>query len=186
MNCANFYAFFCKIIAYVTNFSYLCGQIERVMITIEQLKDVQQRAEKLKSYLQIDEKRIQLEEEELHTQAPGFWDDAKAAEAQMRKVKGIKRWIEGYESVRAAVEELNLSFEYYKEELVTEEEVDEAYAKALQEVEDLEMKNMLSHEEDQMPAVLKIVSGAGGTEAQDWAEQLMRMYQGIARNTTTK
>ena len=67
------------------------------MITIEQLKDVQQRADKLKAYLQIDEKRIQLEEEELHTQAPGFWDDAKAAEAQMRKVKGIKRWIEGYE-----------------------------------------------------------------------------------------
>ena len=77
--------------------------------TIEQLKDVQQRANKLKTYLQIDEKRIQLEEEELHTQAPGFWDDAKAAEAQMRKVKGIKRWIEGYEGVRAAVEELRAS-----------------------------------------------------------------------------
>ena len=61
------------------------------MITIEQLKDVQQRADKLKAYLQIDEKRIQLEEEELHTQAPGFWDDAKAAEAQMRKVdRGIR------------------------------------------------------------------------------------------------
>lgn len=147
------------------------------MITIDQLKDVQQRAEKLKQYLAIDEKRIQLQEEELHTQAPEFWEDAKAAEAQMRKVKGIKRWIEGYEGVRAAVEELQLAFEYYKEELVTEEEVDAAYAHALGEVESLEMKNMLSHEEDQMPAVLKIVAGAGGTEAQDWAEQLMRMYQ---------
>ncbi len=147
------------------------------MITIEQLKDVQSRAEKLKQYLAIDEKRIQLEEEELHTQVPGFWDDAKAAETQMRKVKSIKSWIEGYEGVRSAVEELQLAFEYYKEELVTEEEVDTAYAHAVQEVEDLEMKNMLSHEEDQMPAVLKIVAGAGGTEAQDWAEQLMRMYQ---------
>lgn len=147
------------------------------MITIEQLKDIQQRAEKLKQYLAIDEKRIQLQEEELHTQAPEFWEDAKAAEAQMRKVKGIKRWIEGYEGVRAAVEEVQLAFEYCKEELVTEEEVDAAYAHALSEVESLEMKNMLSHEEDQMPAVLKIVAGAGGTEAQDWAEQLMRMYQ---------
>ena len=147
------------------------------MITIDQLKDIQQRAEKLKQYLAIDEKRIQLQEEELHTQAPEFWEDAKAAEAQMRKVKGIKRWIEGYEGVRAAVEELQLAFEYCKEELVTEEEVDAAYAHALGEVESLEMKNMLSHEEDQMPAVLKIVAGAGGTEAQDWAEQLMRMYQ---------
>ena len=147
------------------------------MITIDQLKDIQQRAEKLKQYLAIDEKRIQLQEEELHTQAPEFWEDAKAAEAQMRKVKGIKRWIEGYEGVRAAVEELQLAFEYCKEELVTEEEVDAAYAHALSEVESLEMKNMLSHEEDQMPAVLKIVAGAGGTKAQDWAEQLMRMYQ---------
>ena len=147
------------------------------MITIDQLKDIQQRAEKLEQYLAIDEKRIQLQEEELHTQAPEFWEDAKAAEAQMRKVKGIKRWIEGYEGVRAAVEELQLAFEYCKEELVTEEEVDAAYAHALGEVESLEMKNMLSHEEDQMPAVLKIVAGAGGTEAQDWAEQLMRMYQ---------
>ena len=126
------------------------------MITIEQLKDVQSRAEKLKQYLAIDEKRIQLEEEELHTQAPGFWDDAKAAETQMRKVKSIKSWIEGYEGVRSAVEELQLAFEYYKEELVTEEEVDTAYAHAVQEVEDLEMKNMLSHEEDQMPAVLNV------------------------------
>lgn len=147
------------------------------MITIEQLKDIQQRADKLKQYLAIDEKRVQLEEEELHTQAPGFWDDAKAAEAQMRKVKGIKRWIEGYEGVRSSVEELQLAFDYYREELVTEEEVDAAYAHAQREVEDLEMKNMLSHEEDQMPAVLKIVAGAGGTEAQDWAEMLMRMYQ---------
>ena len=147
------------------------------MITIEQLKDVQDRAEKLKAYLAIDEKRIQLEEEELHTQAPGFWDDAKAAEAQMRKVKSIKAWIEGYESVRKAVEELELAVEYYREEIVSEQDVDDAYAHALAEVEALEMKNMLSEEEDQMPAVLKIVAGAGGTEAQDWAEQLMRMYQ---------
>ena len=147
------------------------------MITIEQLKDVQVRADKLKQYLAIDEKRIQLEEEELHTQAPGFWDDPKAAEAQMRKVKSIKRWIEGYEGVRSTTDELQLAFDFFKDELVTETEVDEAYAKALTAVEDLEMKNMLSHEEDAMPAVLKIVSGAGGTEAQDWAEQLMRMYQ---------
>lgn len=147
------------------------------MITIEQLKDVQTRADKLKQYLQIDEKRIQLTEEELHTQAPGFWDDAKAAENQMRKVKAIKRWIDGYEGVRAATDELTLAFDFYKDQLVTDEEVDAAYQHALREVEDLEMKNMLSHEEDQMPAVLKIVSGAGGTEAQDWAEMLMRMYQ---------
>ena len=147
------------------------------MITIEQLKEIQQRADKLKQYLAIDEKRVQLEEEELRTQDPGFWEDAKAAEAQMRKVKRIKAWIDGYEGVRGTTQELQLAFEYFKEELVTEEEVDTAFTQAFREVEALEMKNMLSHEEDQMPAVLKIVSGAGGTEAQDWAEQLMRLYQ---------
>ncbi len=146
------------------------------MITIEQLKDIQDRADKLKQYLAIDEKRIQLEEEELHTQAPEFWDDPKTAEAQLRKVKQLKSWIEGYEGVRKATEELQLAFEFYKDEIATEEEVDAAYTHAMQEVETLEMKNMLSKEEDQMPAVLKIVAGAGGTEAQDWADMLYRMY----------
>ena len=147
------------------------------MITLDQLKDIQQRTDKLRQYLQIDEKRIQLEEEELHTQTPEFWDDAKAAEAQMKKVKSIKRWIEGYDEVRKATDELTLSYDFFRDEVVTEEEVDNAYANALTAVEDLEMRNMLSHEEDPMSAVLKIVAGAGGTEAQDWAEQLMRMYQ---------
>ena len=147
------------------------------MITTEQQKDLQERADKLQSYLQIDEKRMQLAEEELRTQAPDFWEDAKAAESQMRKVKQLKAWIDGYEGVRSATEELALSLDYFKEGICDEAEVDNAYSHALQEVEALEMKNMLSHEEDPMPAVLKIVSGAGGTEAQDWAEQLMRMYQ---------
>ncbi len=146
------------------------------MITIEQLKDVQDRADKLRQYLAIDEKIMQLEEEELHTQAPEFWDDPKAAEAQLRKVKQLKSWIEGYEGVRKATEELALCFDFCKDEITTEEEVDAAYAHAMQEVEALEMKNMLSKEEDQMPAVLKIVAGAGGTEAQDWADMLYRMY----------
>ena len=146
------------------------------MITIEQLKDIQTRADKLKQYLAIDEKRIQLEEEELHTQAPGFWDDAKAAEAQMRKVKGIKRWLDDYKEVRTLADELQLAFDFYKDEMVTEEEVDDTYAKVIQAIEDLELKNMLRQKEDPMDAVLKINSGAGGTEAQDWASMLMRMY----------
>ncbi|MBQ9706073.1 MAG: peptide chain release factor 2 [Paludibacteraceae bacterium] len=152
------------------------------MITIEQLKDVQDRAGKLRQYLNIDEKQMQLREEEMRTQDPDFWNDAKAAEAQMRKVKSLKNWIEGYEGVRKATDELQLAFDYYKEEIVSEEEVDAAYAAAVKEVESLEMKNMLSHEEDQMPAVLKIVAGAGGTEAQDWADMLMRMYLRYCEN----
>lgn len=125
----------------------------------------------------IDRKQIELEEEELRTQDPDFWNDAKAAEAQMKKVRTIKSWLEGYKGVKSAIDELQLAVEFQKEGELSEEEVDEAYNTALQQVEDLEMKNMLSREEDQMGAVLKIVAGAGGTEAQDWAEILLRMYQ---------
>jgi len=113
----------------------------------------------------------------LHTQAENFWEDQKAAEAQMRKVRSIKMWIDGYNTVKAAVEELNLAFDFFKEGVATEDEVDAAYAKAITLIEELELRNMLRREEDKLGAVLKIVAGAGGTEAQDWAEMLFRMYQ---------
>ena len=113
---------------------------------------------------------------QLRTQAPGFWDDQKAAEAQMKKVKGLQQWISGYNEVKTLSDELQLAFDFHKDELVSEEEVDEAYTKAVAAVEALELKNMLRDEADQMDCVLKINSGAGGTESQDWASMLMRMY----------
>ena len=146
------------------------------MITSDQLKDVLERAEKLHHYLNIDQKKVEFEEEQLRTQAPDFWDDPKRAEAQMKKVKGIEKWLNGYKQCKQNADELQLAFDYYKEELVTEEEVDADYAKAVKCIEDLELKNMLRQDEDSMDAVLKINSGAGGTEAQDWASMLMRMY----------
>ena len=146
------------------------------MITIEQLKDVKERTAALERYLDIEGKKVQVEEEQLRTQAPGFWDDNKKAEAQMKKVKELQKWIDGYKEVKTLADELELSFDFYKEEMVTEEEVDAAYAKAIAEVEALELKNMLRQEADSMDCVLKINSGAGGTESQDWSSMLMRMY----------
>lgn len=150
------------------------------MITAEQLKEAKDRVEALNRYLDIDAKKIQLEEEQLRTQAPEFWDDAKKAEEQMKKVKSLEKWIEGYKEVKTLVDELELAFDFYKEEMVTEQEVDEAYAKTIETVEALELKNMLRQEEDPMSCVLKINSGAGGTESQDWASMLMRMYMRYA------
>ncbi len=147
------------------------------MITQDQLKDVLDRADALYKYLKIDEKKIEYEEEDLRTQAPDFWEDQKRAEEQMKKVKSIKKWLDGYQAVRTAADELQLAFDFYKEEMVTEEEVDKAYLDVLELLESLELKNMLRQKEDPMDAVLKINSGAGGTEAQDWAQMLMRMYQ---------
>ena len=147
------------------------------MITQDQLKDVLDRADALNRYLDIDRKKIEFEEEDLRTQAPDFWDDPVRAQEQMKLVKGIKKWIDGYAEVRTAADELQLAFDFYKDELVTEEEVNSNYEKAISAIEALELRNMLRQDEDPMECVLKINSGAGGTEAQDWAAMLMRMYQ---------
>lgn len=147
------------------------------MITSDQLKDVLARAEALNRYLNIDEKKVEFEEEQLRTQAPDFWEDPVRAQEQMKKVKAIEKWLDGYRAVRQYADELQLAFDFYKEEMVSEEEVDADYEKAVKAIEVLELKNMLRQQEDPMDAVLKINSGAGGTESQDWAQMLMRMYQ---------
>ena len=147
-----------------------------LMITADQLKDVMERADALHRYLNIDQKQVEFEEEQLRTQAPDFWEDPKYAQEQMKKVKGIQKWIDGYKTVRQYADELQLAFDFYKDEMVTEEEVDADYDKAIKAIEDLELKNMLRQKEDPMDCVLKINSGAGGTESQDWASMLMRMY----------
>lgn len=146
------------------------------MITADQLKDVMDRADALHHYLNIDQKKVEFEEEQLRTQAPDFWEDPKYAQEQMKKVKSIQKWLDGYKTVRLYADELKLAFDFYKDEMVTEKEVDADYGKAIKAIEDLELKNMLRQKEDPMDCVLKINSGAGGTESQDWAQMLMRMY----------
>ncbi|MDR0995933.1 MAG: peptide chain release factor 2 [Tannerella sp.] len=146
------------------------------MITTDQLHDVLEREQALRGYLDVDGKKIRLEEEELRTQDPAFWEDSKRAEAQMKVVKDLKKWLELYKEVHEATEELHLAYDYVKEGIASEEEVDAAYKRASELLENLEFRNMLREEADQMSAVLKINSGAGGTESQDWASMLMRMY----------
>ena len=146
------------------------------MITSDQLKDVVDRVDALYKYLNIDQKKVEFEEEQLRTQVPDFWEDVERAQEQMKKVKSIEKWIVGYNNVKQNADELQLAFDFYKEELVTEQEVDDDYKKTIKAIEDLELMNMLRQEEDPMDCVLKINSGAGGTESQDWAQMLMRMY----------
>ena len=107
---------------------------------------------------------------------PNFWDDQKAAEKQMRKVKELHYWIDSYEEIAKMVDELTLGFDFVKEGLLTEEELDEMYKHLIETFENVELRNMLRREEDKLGAVLKINSGAGGTESQDWSSMLMRMY----------
>ena len=94
----------------------------------------------------------------------------------MKKIKDLQAWIEGYEEIDKTVNELELAWDFLKEGLVEESDIDALYADAISKIEKLELRNMLRREEDKLGVVLKINSGAGGTESQDWASMLMRMY----------
>lgn len=107
---------------------------------------------------------------------PDFWEHPKEAQIQMKKIKDLQAWIEGYAEVEDAVDELSLAWEYAKEGEFNESELDEIYGSTIEKIEKLELRNMLRREEDKLGVVLKINSGAGGTESQDWASMLMRMY----------
>lgn len=94
----------------------------------------------------------------------------------MKKLSEKKSWVNKYDQVNISLEELKVLFEFFESGDATQEEFDDAYFSTLKLVEDLEFFNMLSNEEDKLSAILTINSGAGGTESQDWAEMLMRLY----------
>ena len=124
----------------------------------------------------MDGKTIQIEEEEQRTHDPDFWNNPKSAEEQLRKIARLKSWVTGYKSVQTAIDDLNVLSEFLEIGESSEEEVLTQFNIALALTEALESKNMLQNDEDSLGAILKINSGAGGTESQDWAEMLMRMY----------
>jgi len=146
------------------------------MITSDQQKDLTNRIQAIYNYLKIDEKEIALREKELKTQDPGFWDDAKKAEGQMKEIRSLKFWIEGYKVLKQILDDIDVLIEFYKEDPSLDSEINEQYHLLLNKVEATELKNMLSGEEDRLSGVLQITSGAGGTESCDWASMLMRMY----------
>ena len=142
------------------------------MITQEQIKDLQERVETLRECLAIEKKRAEVKEKEQQSQAPDFWDDPKQAETFLKQLSGIKAWVASFDGARTAVEDLEVLQELDPDGT----EIDGAYKQACTLVEDLELKNMLGAEGDNLGAVLTINSGAGGTEANDWSAMLMRMY----------
>jgi peptide chain release factor 2 len=146
------------------------------MVNQDQLKDISARIDAIANYLKIPEKRLQLQEEELKTQDPTFWDDPKAAEAQMKSIRTLKFWIDAYDKLKTRFDDTEVLIEFVKEGAAEESEVEASYQELSKEVEELELKNMLSGEEDSLSAVLQITAGAGGTESCDWASMLMRMY----------
>lgn len=146
------------------------------MVNQDQLKDLGIRIEKIGEYLKIKDKRLEVQEAELKTQDPGFWDDPKKAEVHMKSIRGIKFWITSFDGLLELNGDLEVLFEFAKEGEGDEEEVDKLFDSLTVAIEELELKNMLSGEEDGLSAVLQVTAGAGGTESCDWAAMLMRMY----------
>jgi len=117
-----------------------------------------------------------LSEAEEKTNAPDFWNDNKKAEAILKYISEKKNWIEAYNQIQQSCDDLMVIYEFYSNGEANESDVEEQYKKTLNLIEILEMKNMLNEEEDKLGAILTINSGAGGTESQDWAQMLLRMY----------
>jgi peptide chain release factor 2 len=112
----------------------------------------------------------------MKTRDPGFWDDPKEAEKKLKEISLLKVWTKDYQRIVTAIEDLQVLFDFHEEDEASEEELSTQYEKTLSILEEIELKNMLKKEEDIFGAYLKINAGAGGTESQDWAEMLMRMY----------
>jgi len=114
--------------------------------------------------------------EEEKTFVPNFWDRPQEAQKLMQAINDEKQWVKSFDFAKQMVEDLNVLFEFFEEGDVSGDEIKEKYTEALELIEDLEFKNMLSEESDPLTAILQITAGAGGTESCDWAEMLMRMY----------
>lgn len=119
---------------------------------------------------------MDIEENEKISMQPDFWADTKRAEEVMKKIKLDKGWVKDYDTAHAALEELEVLQEFLKEGEVEDSDVEAQYKKSIEALADLELKSTLNTPEDQLPAVLQINSGAGGTESCDWSEILSRMY----------
>ena len=146
------------------------------MISNEQIKDAQTRIEDLYKYLQIERKKVEISNDDEKTASPEFWDNPKEAEAFLKQLRSKKKWVEEYEEIHKEFEDLQVLVEFSKEDPDSEKEVEDIFPKLLEKIENLEFKNMLSSEGDELSAVLQITAGAGGTESCDWASMLMRMY----------
>ena len=124
----------------------------------------------------MDVKLTVIKEEEAKTQAPDFWNNSQEAESMLKIISRIKSWTDAYTEIKTHIEDLEVLFDFYEQGESTETEIEQQYRTTLRLIEELEFRNMLRNEEDTFGALVKINPGAGGTESQDWAEMLMRMY----------
>ena len=141
------------------------------MLQVEQINELKARVAKLSASIDVEQRRIDLQNEQERTEEPNFWDNPDEARKQLKKVADIKASIDDYEAAERTVADLDLVPDFVDEGVLSEEEADEQYASAVELVEKLELKQMLSGKEDKLGAIMDINAGAGGTEALDWAQE---------------
>ncbi len=155
-------------------------------MTQEQIKDISQRVKSLAQFIEIDDKIKKIENDKQLSLSAGFWDDNKRATSILKEIKTNTYWVNLYNSVKNALEDFIVLFDFWKEGEANENEAQQAFDTLKEKVEELEFKTTLNQPEDELAAVMTINSGAGGTESQDWAEMLLRMYRMYAEKNEFK
>ena len=145
-------------------------------MTNDQFKDLQSRLALLRGYLDVETRNLKIEDLTQRSLDPEFWNDSAAAEAVMKELQSHKNWVAQYQRVADKVDDLEILQEFLKEGEGTEEEVDQRYEETIAVLDDAEFRATLNRPEDELGCILEINAGAGGTESNDWAEMLMRMY----------
>ncbi|MBU6176487.1 MAG: peptide chain release factor 2 [Bacteroidetes bacterium] len=146
-------------------------------MTIEKLQDMRSRVTGIRRFLDVENRLQKIAQDKQLSLSPGFWDDNKRATEIMKNIKLNEYWVGIYAAAEQSVEDFAVLFEFWKSGDAAEDETKEAFEKAQVLLDDAEFKATLNEPEDELPAVLQINSGAGGTESQDWAEMLARMYR---------
>jgi peptide chain release factor 2 len=125
----------------------------------------------------VSNRKLELSDKEQLTYDPKFWEDPQRAELIMKEIKIHKHWLSLFHTTQTALDDLKVMFEFFKEEEVSEEELQATYQIALDTLEEVEFKSTLNRPEDELGCILEINAGAGGTEACDWAAMLARMFK---------
>ncbi|WP_297821486.1 peptide chain release factor 2 [Segetibacter sp.] len=146
-------------------------------MTQEQIKEMRDRVAVLGGFFDVDNRQAKIDNDKQLSLSPGFWDDNGRATGILKEIKLSEFWTKLYHAVETAVEDFAVLFEFWKAGEASEEEAKEAYTLATAAIEEAEFKSTLNEPEDELTAIMQINPGAGGTESQDWAEMLMRMYR---------
>ncbi|WP_392392109.1 peptide chain release factor 2 [Stygiobacter electus] len=145
---------------------------------LKRVKDYETKINNLRGYLKLDEKESEIKSIQEKSEDPNFWNDQRTAQSLLQKSKSLQVWVDDWNKINSQLKNLldyiELAEAEQDENLLIE--IDNEIQNLEKVYSEFELKSMLSGKDDDKNCILTIHSGAGGTEAQDWAQMLMRMY----------